>query len=309
MTRTVIVATAMTIQTGHSMKRGPSGLQPKSLCQAITDPLWKTSLLNEMRGIIQNGSFEVAELPTDKKTLSVLQFFMTKLNLEDSTPKYQTGIVARGYQQRKGVDYELKFALLARHNSLRLVLALTAQFNGEFQYYDVKQAYLNGPLDKDIYVSLPKILNEIVEDETKTSNPNRMYRLKKALYDPKQAGRLWNDLAADMLQKCGYVQCFYENYLFVMRRNESVSIILIYVDDIFELSIGEPHSEELLEALKIAAIVVQPLGFPSNFIEFQIIRDANHLFVNQSSYIEKNIEKFGLADEKAQRAPPQTKLI
>lgn len=282
--------------------------EPKNLSQAMSDPLWTESVLNEMRGIIQNGSFENAKIPSDKKALTVKPVFTTKLNIGNSIPKFKTRIVARGYQQREGVDYEQTFAPVARHSSLRLILALTVQLNGNLEYYDVKQAYLNGPIDKEIYVSLPRTLNDIVESETSTVNPSRTYRLKKALYGLKQAGRLWNDLATDILKNCGYKQCFYENCLFVKRESENVSIILIYVDDILELNVGKLQSREWLHSFKEAGIIVQSLGFPSNFIGFQIIRESDQIMVNQSSYIERKIEEFGLSDTKTRRAPPQLKL-
>nr|GFC92863.1 retrovirus-related Pol polyprotein from transposon TNT 1-94 [Tanacetum cinerariifolium] len=97
-------------------------------------------------------------------------------------PENKARLVARGYRQEEGIDFEESFALVARLEAIRIFLAYAAHKNMVVYQMDVKTAFLNGNLREDVYVSQP---DGFVDPD----NPNNVYKLKKALYGLKQALR------------------------------------------------------------------------------------------------------------------------
>nr|GEY88552.1 retrovirus-related Pol polyprotein from transposon TNT 1-94 [Tanacetum cinerariifolium] len=101
-------------------------------------------------------------------------------------------LVARGYRQEEGIDFEQSFALVARLQAIRIFLAYVAHKNMAVYQMDVKNAFLNGNLREEVYVSQP---DGFVDQD----NPNHVYKLKKALYGLKQAPGAWYDMLSSFL--------------------------------------------------------------------------------------------------------------
>ncbi|GJW18624.1 retrovirus-related pol polyprotein from transposon TNT 1-94 [Tanacetum coccineum] len=101
-------------------------------------------------------------------------------------------LVARGYRQEEGIDFEESFAPLARLDAIQIFLAYAAHMNMIVYQIDVKLAFLNGILREEVYVCQP---DGFVDQD----NPNHVYKLKKALYGLKQAPRAWYDLLLKFL--------------------------------------------------------------------------------------------------------------
>nr|GEU80921.1 putative reverse transcriptase domain-containing protein [Tanacetum cinerariifolium] len=101
-------------------------------------------------------------------------------------------LVARGYLQEEGIDFEESFALVARLEAIQIFLAYAAYKNMVVYQMDMKTVFLNGNLREEVYVSQP---NGFVDQ----NNPNTVYKLKKALYGLKQAPRAWYDMLSSFL--------------------------------------------------------------------------------------------------------------
>nr|GFB63717.1 hypothetical protein [Tanacetum cinerariifolium] len=101
-------------------------------------------------------------------------------------------LVARGYRQEEGIDFEESFAPVARLEAIRIFIAYAAQKNMVVYQIDVKIVFLNGNLREEVYVSQP---DGFVDQD----NPNHVYKLKKALYGLKQASRAWYDMLSSFL--------------------------------------------------------------------------------------------------------------
>nr|GFB08547.1 retrovirus-related Pol polyprotein from transposon TNT 1-94 [Tanacetum cinerariifolium] len=120
--------------------------------------------------------------------------------------KYKVRLVARGYRQEEGIDFEESFAPVARLEAIRIFLAYAAHKNMFVYQMDVKTAFLNGNLREEVYVSQS---DRFVDQD----NPNHVYKLKKALYGLKQAPRAWNDMLSSFLisqdfsKKYGFESC------------------------------------------------------------------------------------------------------
>nr|GFA69499.1 retrovirus-related Pol polyprotein from transposon TNT 1-94 [Tanacetum cinerariifolium] len=101
-------------------------------------------------------------------------------------------LVARGYRQEEGIDFEEYFALVAQLEAIRIFIAFASHMNMIVYQMDVKTAFLNAILREEVYVSQP---DGFVDPE----NPNHVYELKKSLFGLKQAPRAWYDLLSSFL--------------------------------------------------------------------------------------------------------------
>lgn len=134
--------------------------------------------------IEKNLTWELVDLPKDRDVIGVKWIFKTKFNQDGSIQKHKARLVARGFTQKPGIDFFETFALVARLETIRTLIALAAQKNWLIYQLDVKSAFLNGVLEEEVNVEQPQgFLVEGGED--------KVYKLKKALYGLKQAPRTW----------------------------------------------------------------------------------------------------------------------
>ncbi|GKE14643.1 retrovirus-related pol polyprotein from transposon TNT 1-94 [Tanacetum coccineum] len=123
--------------------------------------------------------------------------YKVKLDELGGILKNKARLVARGYRQEEGIDFEESFAPVARLEAVRIFFAFAAYMNMTVYQMDVKTAFLNGILREKVYVSQS---DEFVDPD----KPNHMYRLKKALYGLKRAPRAWYDLLSSFLLAQGF---------------------------------------------------------------------------------------------------------
>ena len=104
---------------------------------------WKFVIEEEMKYLTDNGTWELTDLPEDRQAVKCRWVYLTKHDTHGNITCYCTRLVAKGFSQTAGVDYEETFAPIARLDSLRLLLSLTANFDMEAHHTDIKSAYLN----------------------------------------------------------------------------------------------------------------------------------------------------------------------
>lgn len=158
--------------------------EPGNFKDAVKEPEWKKAMQVEMDAIEKNKTWVLTDLPPGRKAISLKWVYKLKKNTEGEIVKYKARLVARGFVQKKGVDFEEVFAPVTRLETVRLLLALAAKNAWEVHHLDVKSAFLNGDLLEEVYVSQP-------EGFVQESQRHKVYRLLKALYGLRQAPRAW----------------------------------------------------------------------------------------------------------------------
>ncbi|GJR87046.1 retrovirus-related pol polyprotein from transposon TNT 1-94 [Tanacetum coccineum] len=137
----------------------------------------------------------------------------------------KNSMMACGYRQEEGIDFEESFAPVARLEAIRIFLAFVAHMNMVVYQMDVKTAFLNGNLREEVYVSQP---DGFVDKD----KPNHVYKLKKALYGLKQAPRAWYDMLSSFLISQDFSKGSVDPTLFIRRDGKELLLVQIYVDDI-----------------------------------------------------------------------------
>lgn len=191
----------------------------------------------EMNSIHQNQTWEVSELPSGHKAIGLTCVFKVKRDLAGNVMKHKVKLVAKGYAQIQGVDYDEVFAPVARMETVRLLLALAAQGEWEVHHMDVKSAFLNGDLVEEVYVHQPPGFAD-------SSSARKVLRLKKALYGLKQAPRAWNARLDQELVKLGFNRSMEEHVVYRRGIGASLLLVGVYVDD---LIICGPNSNVIAE--------------------------------------------------------------
>jgi hypothetical protein len=156
--------------------------EPIDVKAALKSKVWKEAMNEELRSIEKNKTWDLCDLPSDKKAIDVKWVYKAKQNPEGKIIKYKARLVAKGFLQKQGLDYDEVFSPVARHETIRLVIALACSRRRLLFHLDVKSAFLNGPLEEDVYVKQPPGF-ELKGKEDK------VLKLHKALYGLKQAPR------------------------------------------------------------------------------------------------------------------------
>nr|XP_008349240.1 uncharacterized protein LOC103412466 [Malus domestica] len=138
--------------------------------------------------------------------------------------RYNVRLVAKGYTQTFGVDYQETFAPVAKMNTIRVLLSLTANFDWPLRQFDIKNAFLHGDLEEEVYKDFP--LGYGI-----TNSSGKVCRLRKALYGLKQSPRAWFGRFTQAMKKCRYRQGNSDHTLFIKHKDGKVTLLIIYVDD------------------------------------------------------------------------------
>nr|GEX37925.1 retrovirus-related Pol polyprotein from transposon TNT 1-94 [Tanacetum cinerariifolium] len=169
-----------------------TSVEPKTYKEALTQSCWIEAMQEELN---EFERLEVCELvPRPEKVMVITLKWIYKVKLDElgGILKNKARLVARGYRQEEGIDFEESFAPVARLEAIRIFLAYAAHKNMVVYQMDVKTAFLNGNLRENVYVSQP---DGFVDPD----NPNHVYKLKKALYGLIQAPRAWYDMLSSFL--------------------------------------------------------------------------------------------------------------
>ncbi|GJW57833.1 retrovirus-related pol polyprotein from transposon TNT 1-94 [Tanacetum coccineum] len=199
--------------------------------------------------------------------------------------KNKARLVARGYRQEEGIDFEESFAPVARLEAIRIFLAFAAHMNMVVYQMDVKTAFLNGNLREEVYVSQP---DGFVDKD----KPNHVYKLKKALYGLKQAPRAWYDMLSSFLISQDFSKGSVDPTLFIRRDGKELLLVQIYVDDII-FAASTPELCDLFSKIMCSKFKMSMMGKISFFLGLQISQSPRGIFINQSKYALESLKKYG----------------
>jgi hypothetical protein len=136
---------------------------------------WKEAMKHEMKELDRNSTWDLVELPRDKKIVGCKRIYKMKKGVDDKVERYKATVVAKGYSQKEGIDFHDIFSRVVKSISIRSVLAWVSLLDLELEEIDVKDSFLHGYLDEEICMEQPK---GFVQNHSKKF----VCRLKKSLY-------------------------------------------------------------------------------------------------------------------------------
>ncbi|GJT30662.1 putative ribonuclease H-like domain-containing protein [Tanacetum coccineum] len=202
-----------------------TAVEPKTYKDALTQACWIEAMQEELNEFERLEVWELVPRPDKVMVITLKWIYKVKLDELGGILKNKARLVARGYRQEEGIDFEESFAPVARLEAIRIFLAFAAHMNMVVYQMDVKTAFLNGNLREEVYVSQP---DGFVDKD----KPNHVYKLKKALYGLKQAPRAWYDMLSSFLISQDFSKGSVDPTLFIRRDGKELLLVQIYVDDI-----------------------------------------------------------------------------
>lgn len=259
---------------------------------------WRKAMQLEIDALTKNGTWTLTARPEDRKTVKSKWVFKVKLNADGTLNKYKARLVALGYTQVKGIDYDDTFAPVARMESIRTVLAIAVEKQWEIHSMDVNNAYITSDIDKVIYMEQPQGFVEGRQDSR--GRNEQVCLLQKSLYGTKQAGHLFNQDIHQKILQAGLKQSSTDPCIYYSAKN----IVCLYVDDIIITGTKEDN-EDFKETIK-KHYAVTDNGRLSEILGIKIDNTDEHLLLSQTLYIDKMLDRFGMSECKVQDTPLST---
>ena len=221
--------------------------------------------------------WEISPLPDGKHTVGCRWVFTIKRRPNGSIERYKARLVAKGYTQTQGIDYSETFSPVAKMNTVRVLLSIAANKDWLLHQYDVTNAFLHGELKDPIYMEAPPGFSEEFEQ-------GKVCKLKKTLYGLKQSPRAWFGRFTEVMKKYGYQRSNSDHTLFIKRRKEKITCLIIYVDDMI---ITGDDVEEILQLKEHLAteFEMKNLGDLKYFLGIKVLRSGKGIFISQHKYV------------------------
>lgn len=258
-------------------------------------------MFEEYDAQIKNGTWRLVPKPKDANIINSMWLFKHKFDADGKPIRHKSRLVANGKKQEEGVDYET-FSPIVKPATIRSVLDIALNKGWEIKQLDVKNAFLHGTIDEDIYMHQPPGFVD-------KSRPHYVYKLEKALYGLKQALRAWNARISQYLHKLGFVTSKSDASLFVYKNKNDLAYLLLYVDDIALTGSSSSLLQNITSNLK-NEFPMTDMGRLSFFLRVKVTHNKAGLFLSQTQLATEIIARSGMSDCKPLSTPAdvQTKL-
>jgi hypothetical protein len=216
-----------------------------------------------------------------------------------SNGKYKGRLVAQGFSQVPGRDFDETYSPVVLHQSVMLLIALAAKLHLHLSNFDVEGAYLNAPLDHPLVARLP------------LSMGGHIVTLKKAIYGLKQAGRQWFNLIVSVLIDIGFKQSA-DPCLFYLWSDDDIIVIALHVDDGLVATSSISLRDRIIKELEKQFTVTHDTSTSLLFCGMEIIRTGRKIHVAQPKYNQFIVDElFGKVSVNGASSPvsAQTKIF
>ncbi|GJZ38960.1 putative ribonuclease H-like domain-containing protein [Tanacetum coccineum] len=240
----------------------------------------------------------LVDLPNGKRAIGTKWVYKNKKDERGIVIKNKARLVAQGYTQEEGIDYDEVFAPVARIEAIRLFLAYASFKDFVVYQMDVKSAFLYGKIEEEVYVCQPPGFED-------PDFPDRVYKVEKALYGLHQAPRAWYETLSTYLLDNGFQRGKIDKTLFIKRDKGDILLVQVYVDDIIFGSTKKSLCTEF-EKMMHKKFQMSSMGELTFFLGLQVKQKEDGIFISQDKYVTEILKKFGFSDVKTASTPMET---
>ncbi|GJS10819.1 putative ribonuclease H-like domain-containing protein [Tanacetum coccineum] len=183
-------------------------VEPKKVIQALTNPSWIEAMQDKLLQFKLQKVWTLVDLPYGKRAIGTKWVYRNKKDERGIVVRNKARLVAQGYTQEEGIDYDEVFAPVARIEAIRLFLAYASFMNFVVYQMDVKSAFLYGKIEEEVYVCQPLGFED-------PEFPDRFYKVEKALYGLHQAPKAWYETLSTYLLDNGFQRGQIDKTLFI----------------------------------------------------------------------------------------------
>jgi hypothetical protein len=274
--------------------------EPKTYQEASQQRVWVAAMREELRALDENQTWSVVELPKGRKVVGSKWIFKTKFKSNGEIERHKARLVAKGFTQTFGVDYKETFAPVAKMNTVRVLLSVAVNKAWPLYQLDVKNAFLHGDLEEEVYMKLPP-------GHPQAGDSNLVCRLHKSLYGLKQSPRAWYSKLSSVLEANGFKRSNADSSMFVRSGSSGKIVVLVYVDDIIVTGDNGDEINTLKRSLQ-CQFAIKDLGVLKYFLGIEVARSHKGLFLNQRKYLLDLLEEAEMMDSKPCATPLDSKL-
>ena len=281
--------------------------EPKTLNEALKHPAaekWLNAMDEEYKSHMKMGTWKLTTLPPNRKAIGSKWTYRLKRDANGTITRYKARLVAQGFNQIEGVDYNEITAPVARSSTIRILMSITASMGLEAGSSDISTAYLNGNLKETIYMRQPTRFKQ----ETK-GGKELVCELKKSIYGLKQSGREWYLTLDSWLKSIGMKKSKYDPCLYTHKKGKDFMHVAIYVDDIIYVSNSKDLIKEFRKNIdkkfeaKHDKELTEILG-----VKIQKNKQEGTVKMSQARYIDDILKRFGMENCKTAPTPATTSL-
>ncbi|KAJ9542203.1 hypothetical protein OSB04_028709 [Centaurea solstitialis] len=256
--------------------------EPTSYGEAVSgneSEQWQEAMKAEMQSMYDNQVWELTDLPQHCKAAGRKWVFKKKTDMDGNVHTFMARLVAKGFTQTHGIDYDETFSPVAMLKSIRILMAISAYFNYEIWQMDVKTAFLNGKLTEDVYMEQP----EGFEDP---KNPNKR------------------------IKEFGFAKSEFEPCVYTKFSGSIVTFLVLYVDDILLIGNDVPTLQSVKSWLS-RCFQMKDLGEAAYILGIKIYRNRSKRLIglSQSTYIDKILKRFRMDESKKGFIPMQHGIV
>jgi hypothetical protein len=277
---------------------------PKTITEAFASPDaddWKEAVGSEMESILSNETSELVDRPYGCEPMGCKWVFKKKLRPDDTIDKYKARLVSKGYTQKEGEDFFDTYSLVARLNTIHVLLSLAASHGLLIHQIDIKKTFLNGELEEEIYMPQPD--GFIVKGQV-----DKVCKLLKSLYGLEQAPKQWHEKFDVTLISADFSVNEADRCVYCCHGGGQGVILCLYVDDILIFRI----SLDLINKVKTflcQSFEMKDLGDADVTLNIKLIKGENVITLTQSHYVEKVLSRSSYKDNKPSPTPYDPSLI
>ncbi|KAL6322438.1 hypothetical protein AAG906_008093 [Vitis piasezkii] len=199
--------------------------EPKNFHEANSQPMWRKSMDDELKALEETNTWNIVHLPPGKHVVGCRWVYRFKFNPDGSIERPKSRVVAQGFTQHFGVDYKETFAPVAKMSIVKVLLSVAANHGWSLSQMDVKNAFLHGELEEEVYMKIPP-------GHPLCGDPSRVCKLNKSIYGLKQSPRAWHAKLSSTLEDLGFTRSSADSSLYVQIGQTEKLMVLIYVDDL-----------------------------------------------------------------------------
>jgi hypothetical protein len=264
---------------------------------------WQKAIEIKLEQLKRMGTWELDDALKDRKPVANKWVFLKKYDKDGTLTKYKTCLVAKGFSQIPGMDFNQTFAPVIRFETIRAILAEAVQKKWKLQQADIKGAYLNGYLKEKVYMDQPYGFSD---------GTSKVCWLIKMLYGLKQSGHEWNDELNKKLIKKGFCQFVSDPCAYHREIEGHIGIMTVWVDDLILFTNDQQTMDRMLSDLR-NMFEITDLGELRKIVGIEITIDekTGTVKLTQTKYIEMLLRKHSLEDANGVAVPmdPNIKLF
>lgn len=257
---------------------------PLTLRQALKSPEsthWKNAVDAELSALVSKDVWTETPLPRGKPVVTPRWVFAKKHDAQGRLVRYKARLVARGFTQIHGWNYDETYSPVARYDSLRLIIRLAAMNKWWVHQMDVETAYLYSNLRHEVYLTCP-------DGYTPRSSTPVVLRLQKALYGLKQSGREWFGTLKSTMDGMNMIPIPSDPCVF---RRDNL-IVGVYIDDI--VLTGTTDAVNSFKSVLATQYKCKDLGICRYLFGLEINQTERSVEIGQSGYATRILKRFGM---------------